>query len=350
MIKFNDRADISKTRITEDGFLVTRAKALRAGIQSYHTSELGLDGDKVVKVFRPESSVFDAASLQSLSHAPVTMGHPGEAVTADNWNELAVGEVSTDVMRDGEFAALPLILKDQKAIKAVQDGTAELSAGYIAPLMCAEDGADYDYVMGSPKYNHLAIVDKARAGSEARIGDSEKPWGAAPLTTQIEDKELDLIKVMVGDKAVQVAADDADNVIKLIADHSAELLKKDEEIAKLKVECADANKLVKTDEEIAELVADGVKELGEVVEKAKLLVKDYDATGKGADDIRKEVIEKVYGEDAVKDFKTDAEIKAAFSVAKSVKAEDSVRKGIAEKAGKMTDGAWDGLFKAKKGK
>lgn len=79
----------------------------------------------IVRVYRPADQVFADASLQSFTHAPVTMNHPDEAVTAENWKDLAIGEVSTAAKKDGEWVHLPLILKDAKAIADVEAGKRE---------------------------------------------------------------------------------------------------------------------------------------------------------------------------------------------------------------------------------
>lgn len=348
-MKFTDRANIGKVKRTSEGYLTTQARALRTGVQDYHASELGLMGNHIVRVYRPEESVRDAESLASLSHAPITIGHPDEDVTSENWRELSVGEVSTAAAWDGDFISLPLILKDSSAIKAVEDGMAELSAGYTADMTPAEHD-DYDFVMGPPKYNHLAIVDKARAGSEARIGDNAKPWGAAPLTkTEAKDTEMtvELKTVVVGDKAVQVAAADADIITAIQKDHAKAIEVKDAKIAELKIECADTANKVISDEDLAKKIKDGVKEIATVADKARKLVKDYDATDKDAMTIRKEVIAKVYGDEAIADLKTDAEVKAAWAVARVDEKADPVltrdRKTVEKK-----ENAWDGMYKAKK--
>jgi hypothetical protein len=317
-IKFTDRANIGQVKRTQEGYLSAIARSLRTGIQEYHASELGLMGDNIVRVMRPDESVFSKDSLASAVHIPVTLGHPPELVTADNWKDYAIGEVGSDVMRDGENIAFSLMVKDKDGLAAYESGTREISMGYVADMRPAPDGADYDFIMGPPKYNHLAIVDNARAGSQARIGDTAIKWGAAPLTTK--GPEMEMKTIVVGDKAVQIAASDADIVTKLIAD-MAELRT---ELASVKIECADATRKIKTDDEIAAMVSAGVKELAEVVDKARKLVADYDATGKDAMTVRREVIAKVYGDEASADLTTDAEIKAAFKVAQSRAAADPV--------------------------
>ena len=318
MIKFTDRANIGQTKITDDGYLMTTARALRTGIQVYRASELGLVGDHMVKVMRPVESVFHKDSLASLAHAPVTMDHPTEQVTADNWKDLAVGEVSTEVLRDGEFLALNIFLKDASAINAVNGGKSEISAGYVAD-MTPSDNPDYDFIMGAPKYNHIAIVDQARAGSQARIGDNATHWGASPQPTE-KEPTMDLIKVMVGDKAVQVAANDADFIAKMVKDHQAALDAKDEEIGSLKAECADANAKVLTDEAIDALVKDRADALA-----------------------RREAVRAKFGDEAVEGA-SDAEIKGIYKVMDTMPAkQDPVRKALAD-AKPNEDDPWKSII------
>lgn len=330
-MKFTDKASIGTVKRTKEGYLVTQARALRTGVQDYMAWEFGdmalhdgFGNHDVVRVFRPAESVFSKDSLKSAVHVPVTIDHPPVMVDSENYNEYAVGEVSTDVMRDGEMVAFSIMVKDKRGLDAVDGGKVQLSAGYTAEMTRVEH-KDYDYVMGPPSYNHIAIVDKARAGNEARIGDNAaKPWGAAPINKTEKEIQVDMIKVRVGDSTVDVAVADADKITKIITDHAAELEDKDTKIAELKIEVADTAKLVKTDEQIAAMIADGVKEITAVTAKAAKLVDGYVADGKSAMEIRKEVITKVYGDEAIADLKTDAEIKAAFAVARVADKADPV--------------------------
>lgn len=192
---FTDAVALGQIRKTADGYLTTVAKAVRTGIQLYAGSEMGRPDLRVVRVMRPAEEVFSVDSLQSFSHAPVTLDHPTEPVTQDNWKALAVGEVSTVAQKDGDWIALPLILKDGAAIKAVESGKRELSAGYTCELEFVDGHPDYDAIQRNIRINHLAVVDKARAGSTARIGDS---WGSGPIhATDTENKGMTLKTVMV---------------------------------------------------------------------------------------------------------------------------------------------------------
>ena len=208
----------------------------------------------VVRVYRGPEEVFAQDSLQSFSHAPITMDHPAAPVTADNWKELARGEVSTAAKKDGEWVMLPLVLKDAAAIKAVIDGKRELSAGYTCDLDftagVTADGQAFDAQQKSIKVNHLALVDKARAGSKARIGDGAA-WGAAPIHDSnnqgerlMADKPLktvtvDGLSIETTDQGAQVIeklqrqlSDSTANLAKLTGDHATALAAKDADLAK----------------------------------------------------------------------------------------------------------------------
>lgn len=355
-MKFTDAAQIGTVKRTSEGYLIANARALRTGVQEYYASEFGdtllddgFSGNDIVKVYRPEDSIKSPKSLQSLSHAPITIGHPDDDVSSENWHDLAVGEVSTGAQWDGNFISLPLILKDKRGTDAIESGTNQLSAGYSATLERVKH-TDYDYVMGPPVYNHIAIVDKARAGDEARIGDNAiKTWGAAPLTkTEKEPEMAELKTVVVGDKAVQVAVADAEIITAMIKDHAKAIEDKDTKIAELKIECADTAKKVIKDEDLAKMIQDGVKEISQVADKARKLVKDYDATDKDAMTIRRDVIKAVYGDEAIADLKTDAEIKAAFAVASVDEKADPVLTRDAKPKSKESGNSWEGMYKVKK--
>lgn len=307
-MKFTDKAPIGNIEKNSDGYLITRAKALRTGVQDYLPSELGLIGDGVVRVYRPPESVFNKDSLKSAIHIPVTVDHPNVMVDSDNYNEYAVGEVSTDVLRDGEMVAFSIVVKDKRGIEAIDGGKVEISMGYVADMESV-DHPDYDFIMGPPKYNHLAIVDKARAGHQARIGDNAIKWGAAPLNvTDKKEPIMEFVKVMIGDNAVNVAADSANLVADMIKDHKAEIETKDSAIGQLKATLADAESKILDDAAIAALIDAKVK----------------------ANTNRAKVVD-AFGEDAIGDA-SEAEINGMLKVmdAKPLKNADPVKQVLAD--------------------
>lgn len=345
MLKFTDSSAISGVRITTEGYLVTDAFTARTGVQRYLGSEVGKPEKAVVTVYRPADEVFHKDSVQSFSHVPVTMDHPTEAVTSDNWKQLGKGEASTDVMRDGERLRIPLILKDAAAISTVQNGKRELSVGYSCDLDwtagVTKDGVSYDAVQRNIRANHIAIVDRGRAGPEFRIGDSEaKQWGAAPIPEvklQLDkEKTMSTRTVLVDGLSVETTDAGAIAIEKLlternkaVADHANLMTStktafeaKDTEIGELKAKLKQAQDSTPTGAALDKLVADRAL----LVSKATALVKDFKADGLTDSEIKKQVVAKVLGDDAVKDA-SEAEIAGAFKVldAKSASLGDGLR-------------------------
>ncbi|MGV1787362.1 MULTISPECIES: DUF2213 domain-containing protein [Agrobacterium] len=332
-MQFTDAVTVSGTRRTADKYLIAEAKSVRTGIQLYSGDEVGKPEMQIVRVYRPPEEVFADASLQSFTHAPVTMNHPDEAVTADNWKELAVGEVSTAAKKDGEWVHLPLILKDAKAISAVEDGKRELSAGYTCELVWGDgvtpDGQQFNATQTNIKINHLAIVDRARAGSQARIGDGAS-WGAAPFTPDHNPKKetimtlktvtVDGIPVEVTDQGAVVIgtlqtrlADANAKAEKAEAAHIAAIAAKDAEHAKemaakdAKIE--DLEKKVVSDAELDKRI----QARGDLVSVAKTIAKEVKTEGLSDAAIRKAVVVAKIGDAAVAG-KTDAYIDARFDL------------------------------------
>lgn len=170
-----DTVALSDARTTADGYLVADAKIARTGIQTYSGTEMGRPDLAAVRVWRPADEVFHGDAMASMAHRPVTLEHPDEAITAVNWRRHSVGQTGGDVVRDGDFVRVPLVLMDQGAIEAVRLGKRQLSVGYAAEIDwtpgVTADGQSYDAVQRQIRGNHLAIVDQARAGPACRIGD-----------------------------------------------------------------------------------------------------------------------------------------------------------------------------------
>jgi hypothetical protein len=326
MLQFTDRAPITGTKRTADGYLTAVAKSVRTGVQQYLGIELGRPDLAMVGVYRPEDAVFDQASLQSFSHAPVTLNHPTVAVTADNWKELAVGEVSTAARKDGIWLELPLVLKDSAAIAAVESGKRELSAGYTSELTWADgvapDGTPYQATMSEIRINHLAIVDKARAGSEARIGDGAAiNWGVSPIhATDTEFKSMTLKTVMVdGIGSVETTDAGALAINKLLADaataktaHDAALATKDAAIAAADAKLAKAE--AERDAALAKVLDDKaidarVAARGDLVARVKALAPAVVADGKSDLDVKRAVLA---DRKINLDGKSDAYVEARF--------------------------------------
>lgn len=183
-ITINDRKSFalnSQRVYTDEGFLRVPGKAARTGIQEYLASELGLKGrapNDIIRVYRPAEEVFNDVSLQSYLGADVTNNHPSTLINASTYRNTSVGVVTSVGRQDGDFVTVDMVIKDKDAIKAVETGKCELSAGYTAVYDgtpgTTPEGEPYDFRQTKIKINHVAIVDRARAGAMARIFDSKR--------------------------------------------------------------------------------------------------------------------------------------------------------------------------------
>jgi uncharacterized protein len=314
-INFTDTSPIGTFKDTADGYIVATSRIARTGVQEYLASEIGLIGDHIVKVNRPESEVFHKDTFASLARVPITVDHPNEPVTSDNWSDLAVGEVGDSVLRDGDYVVVNPMIKDTRGVDAAKTTHREISMGYTADLVPVSDAAlPYEFEQTNIRYNHLALVPKGRAGSKARIADSADNWGASPVITDKEAPKVAFTKVKFGDATISVEDADVVTLEKVLADHKAELDAKDAEKAAVDVELADAKSKVLTDEQLAEKV----KEFADAQMKL-------------------EAVKAKHGEDFVKD-KSAAYIDAAYDLLPKEK--DKAAVALGDKAKTAGDDPW----------
>lgn len=333
-----DSIEVSGTRLTADGFLVVDAKIARTGLYTYLGSELDRPDLATVVVYRPEDSVFDERAMASFAHKPVTDDHPPEQVSSANWKKYSVGYSGDQVARDGAFVRVPMMVTDSSAITAIQSGKRELSAGYCCDLDFKDgvtpEGEPYQAVMKDIRGNHIAIVDKGRAGSECRIGDHYTP--TQPKQNQMESPLkvilIDGLSVEFSEQGAQAveklqkqmndakAASDILNgqIDALKANHTKALEAKDGEIAGLKGQILDGTAL---DARLAQREA--VK-----ASAGKLLGDSFDMAGKSEAEIRRAAVAQRLGDTAVTG-KSDDYVAAAFetltAVADAAPATDPLR-------------------------
>ena len=358
---FTDRLTLDAPKRTGEGFLACRARACRTGVYEYSGREVdpdnkhGLRDQAIVNVLRDEATVFDKKAVHSFIGKPITDNHPSEAVNADNWRDHARGVVMGAV-KDGEYVAFDLLLTDADAIKAVDGGKRELSNGYAADLEFgdfeAADGTKCPVRQAAIRGNHVALVDRGRAGSECRIadaarcvslpadafellldertysggspGDKNKPTHSGGSQVATKTITFDGLPLEVTD-AAEAAITKLQNQLKDagtakdkaetdLADAKTKLAERDAEIVTLKKAVEDAKVTP------AQL-RDQAKAYAQVCDKAKALGVTF-ADDADSDAIMKAVVDAKMG-DAAKDYDAK-QIAAAFAVlAKDVKVEDS---------------------------
>lgn len=326
---FSDALTMDAPRRTKDGFLAVRARAARTGVYQYAGFEVdpdnkhGLRDKSVINVLRDEATVFDTEAARSFIGKPVTDDHPAQSVTAENWKDHARGTIM-GAMRDGEYLAFDLLLTDAATISKINDGKRELSNGYSSNLefgtFTAADGTICQARQTSISGNHVALVDRGRAGPECRIKDGfavcdANPAAIASLSHQeknVPKITLDGLVVDLSDAAAVEAAitkfrDKATAAEAALADANTALSTEKGKVAALEKQLADA-KAANSPEAIDKLVADRAALIG----KAKAINAGVVTDGKSDADIRRDVVSASLG-DAAKDMNDDA-IAGAFAL------------------------------------
>lgn len=213
---------------TPEGFLIAHDCVIaRTGWQQYKISELpqeaardlGVDMSNPhanIDLYRDARDVFNVDTLCSFEGKPVTDTHPPDFVDPTNFNEYARGHIQNvregyEPLESGEMPVLAdLHITAEPLLSKVRNKTVrELSCGYDYAIQKDGDRLIQINITG----NHVAVVPKGRAGSEARINDAAPEYTAtitAPSTVTKERKPVVNIKQFLLGLGLQAYAKDAE--------------------------------------------------------------------------------------------------------------------------------------------
>ena len=159
---------------TPEGFLICRDVPIaRVGVQEYLGREIGQTErpEDVFKVNRPAEEVFSPAAVASFEGKPVTENHPDEDVTSENYAQYIRGVVRDVRKGAGQYEGClvaDLVVHDGALVRAIQDGKREISCGYNCLWVPT---GDHTLEQREIRGNHVAVVDKGRAGHGVAIHD-----------------------------------------------------------------------------------------------------------------------------------------------------------------------------------
>lgn len=179
---FNTQLGDTRYRLADGSLLCKNVPIARTGEQRYSADDLPdiePDDSGVIIVERTADEVFSEQALASFEGMSITIDHPADSAGAiifvdpDNWRDLAFGHAQ-NVRRgeggDSDLMLADLVVKDSAAIKAIEAGLREISCGYDAHYEQISRGrAKQSQITG----NHVALVDKGRAGLRCAIGDND---------------------------------------------------------------------------------------------------------------------------------------------------------------------------------
>jgi hypothetical protein len=319
--------DAQSLKKTKEGYLLAEPRVARAGVQVYRGVELGRPDLGTVRVYRPEDSVFDRASMTSFAYRPITIGHK-TLVKSENWRDFAVGTTGGDVVRDGEYLRVSMMVADAEAIDLIQNHHKELSVGYLAEIEWKDGktpaGEDYDAIQTNIRANHVAVVAQARGGSKLRLGDNAEENNMPEVKTK--NFTVDGIDLQLGETEGAVVvrsftriADELKAANTKVADLQKQIGDGASEVTTLKktIEAKDGEIAIhKKNLEDAKLTPEQLDaRVGErlaVATKVKAILGDsFSIAGKSDADLRRLCVVKKLGEDMVKTM-SDGHIEGAF--------------------------------------
>lgn len=349
-----------------DGFLRDSPIVARTGIYIYQQP----DGT-IIREYRPPEEVFDTDSEASFVGKPIVVGHPASGiVNSDTVQDLAIGTIlSSGYQKDETNIACDIVIHNPSAIGEKRG----LSLGYRVDIEEAPgitpDGQQYDVIQRNIRINHLAVVDRARAGAKARLnldGDEIIEGVETKMKIKIDSVDFEVDEKIANyvnslqskEENARVKLDTANTELKTVKEQNTALkADADDKKAKLdamtaerdglkaKVDAADAEK-EKAVKEAVEAVKADMQERAELEETAKI-AKVEKTDGLTNAELKEGIVKAAFGESFKLDGVSDAYINGAYSAAKEMLRNDNAKnqavkaKGGAEKQETKNDSAND---------
>lgn len=295
---------------TDAGFLRVPIRATRIGIFEY----MQPDGS-MRRELRPPEEVFSKDSLATLAGVPLTITHPGALVNVDNVKSLSVGFTGDAIEKSEErFVDLVGTVTDSMAVAMLEgkkaDGLGqEVSCGYVAEMDFTPgvwNGEKYDAIQRKIRYNHVAFVDRGRAGPEARVKLDESDNAYYHENNRQGDESMKKIKI--DGKEFEVSPEIAEAFNAETTKTVAKIDAKEEEIKTLKEDAETLKKEKDVIEGKKDALETEITSLKESKKEDKMDASKIDALVQERADVCA-VAEKVMGEEFKKDGKENLSIK-----------------------------------------
>lgn len=335
-----------------DGFLRDSPIVARTGIYIYQQP----DGT-IRREYRPPEEVFDTDSEASFVGKPIVVGHPASGiVNSDTAQDLAIGTIlSSGYQKDETNIACDIVIHNPSAIGEKRG----LSLGYRVDIEEAPgitpDGQQYDVIQRNIRINHLAVVDRGRAGAKARLnldGDEIIEGVETKMKIKIDSVDFEVDEKIANyvnslqskEENARVKLDTANTELKTVK-AKADAMTAERDALKAKVDAADAEK-EKAVKEAVETVKADMQERAELEETAKI-AKVEKTDGLTNAELKEGIVKAAFGESFKLDGVSEAYINGAYSAAKEMLRNDNAKnqaakaKGGAEKQETKNDSAND---------
>jgi hypothetical protein len=178
--------------------------------------ELGLDANRRYRLYRDPAELKKAAD--SFNRVPVLQEHRS-VTAADPRRELVIGSTGENARFEAPYLMNSMVVWDGDMIDRIKTGTQrEISSAYAYDVDMTPgeiDGEPYDGRMKDIRGNHVALVEKGRAGPDVMVADS------ATLITNDEEPEMAENETKDDDRKEDVAKDSLEDGLRALLGDSA---------------------------------------------------------------------------------------------------------------------------------
>ena len=180
MLKDKFKKTFDKKEIDKNEYwLIKNNPMTKIGVFPYLGSQISpeLEPNKVYGVLRSKEELTRPETLKSLELIPLINEHTmignKEGMTPAE-NVGVEGVTGTNVQINGPFITNDLKIFSENLKQEIESGKKELSMGYFCDYELKEgefNGEKYSAIQKNIIYNHIALVDEGRMGSDVRVMD-----------------------------------------------------------------------------------------------------------------------------------------------------------------------------------
>ena len=198
--KFKQRTTQDKKIVdVNDFWLIPDNPMTKIGVFPYLGRQISpeLEPDKIYNVLRPAEELTRSETLKSLELIPLINDHTmiGTQAGMKPAEEVGVeGTTGTNVKVSGRLLTNDLKCYTENIKELISSGKKDLSMGYRCRYELTEgefEGQHYDAIQRDIIFNHIALVDEGRMGSDVRVMDSLTFDSIKELTQNKENKMAD---------------------------------------------------------------------------------------------------------------------------------------------------------------
>ncbi len=333
--------------VDDDGFLRARLKMAKPGVFNYFR------GNGISLEAKLPEEILSISTMDSAKRSPIADGHPPISdcdglITPDNYSKYIKGSLGDSITIQNGYLVGEETVFDKTLAEDIKSGKkAEVSIGFTAdidPTPGEYNGEHYDVAQRNIRINHIAHVEKGRAGSDVKAFFDTSESDGVPVTrldsrvsdtNQInqtknnEGETMDMdensliekitaaIKSIFSDKKKgnSETLDQQEGT----ADFEKEKLLKENEALKAKL--AENEKKMEERQDALELDSK-IEERLEIMKMAHSVLDSFDSKSLSNQEIKLKVIEKVLPFsnsvriDSLDDMMIDARYDASFELAK----------------------------------